>query len=317
MEANLPLPLSLQPRPDSSILACEPQTAIALRRAAENCLQEAEMVVRQFEDLVERATGPMADGKTEAAGLMHRIAAQACTIAEARHCRIIDPALVAAFVRSIDPWAMASPAARSIQSRPESSSPAGWGARALRQAPNGLDAVGEGIDQWFLETPWAKAQRAAETWLRTESTALLQGRPGAWPLSVRLLSGSAPLQEILRQALSNGCGRPVRVGSFSREVPEPDVIIAWGDLDVSADADALRLLDAAHSALRPGGTLIHVGLAEPGALAGFTELLLDWPVGVRNAKATAALVTASAFGNRGRLIEDDLPIVRVVARRDT
>ena len=220
------------------------------------------------------------------------------------------------FVRILDPWVMASSAARSMQERPAGAPVAGWAARSLSGPAQGRDPIAEQIDRWLLDTPFARSTRFGERWLQNSLGELLSARPGARELSVRLLAGAGPLSPRLAHTLDRTCGQPVRIGLFADAVPDPDAIVALGDLDETDDIDALALLDAAHDALRPGGAFIHVGLAEAGTLAGFAELFLAWPAGVRSAGVTGALLAGSSFGTAGRIVFDgDASIVRLIARR--
>ncbi|MAE71580.1 MAG: hypothetical protein CME06_14070 [Gemmatimonadetes bacterium] len=288
----------------------------ALRRAGCACVERAGRVAAGFEAVEEQLRDRGELNRATVDELMDRVVQDAGTMAIALRRRAVDQEMRDRLVRILDPWVMASSAARSMQERPPGAPVAGWAARSLGGPPHGPDPVGEEVDRWLLDTPFARSTRFGQRWLQSSLGQLLSARPGAREPSVRLLAGAGPLSPRLAHTLGRCCGRPVRIGLFADAVPDPDAIVALGDLDEADDIDALALLDAAHDALRPGGAFIHVGLAEAGSLAGFAELFLAWPAGVRSAGSTGALLAGSSFGTAGRIVfDDDASIVRLVARR--
>ena len=304
------------PEPSLRLAAGEDLQRQALAQAARGCVERAGRTAADFELLEAQLHDSAVVGVAAVAELLARIVRDAGTLATALHRRIIDATQIEPFVRVLDPWVMAASAARAMQERPPRTPVAGWAARSLRGPAYGPEPLGEHVDRWLRDTALAHAVQGGVDWLERALVDTLRGRPGARELTVRLTAGAGPLSPLLARSLGGACGRPLRIGLFSDAVPDPDVIIGFGDLDEVADVDALAMLDAVHAALRPGGTFAHVGLPEAGAMAGFAELFLDWPRGGRPAGDTGALLAASAFGTGGRIAgEDGAPIPRLLARR--
>ncbi len=294
-----------------------------LARAAVAALALAEAQVREFErfERVSRRGGAI---DSRAVGrCLGRLAAAARAVTRALRARAVAPELAAALVRVADPWVMLAPTAQQLLERRPGLSALASALDVIGRARGSDDALVQAVDAWLLASSWARAFALGRVWLRDELVARVSAEKtgdaagrSAGPLQVRLLAGVAPLAEYLSVELAGIGGRRAVVSALAREVPAPDLVVGWGELDGMVDADALRFLDGVHGLLCPGGCFVHLGLPHPGELSGLLPLFLDWPGGEpRTSDEVGALLEASAFAGQARVRGRDQALVRVVAER--
>jgi hypothetical protein len=289
-----------------------------LARAALTALDTVEEQVRHFERLERQSRTRGSVNGAEVRQRLGRIAAAARTVRAARSARAVPQEMEAALVRIADPWVMLAPAAQALLGRGPGESSAAAALGVVTRPRVADDALAHAADGWLLGRSWARALALARIWLRDELVRrLVAASSERRSFGVRLLAGAAPLAEYLRVELA-GVGRAsVVVGILARDVPVPDLVVGWGELDGMVDADALAFLERVHALLPPGGTLLHLGLPHPGELSGLLPLFLDWPgEPPRTVEEVRALLAVSVFGADPACVWDEAqPLVRLAVRR--
>jgi len=87
----------------------------------------------------------------------------------------------------------------------------------------------------------------------------------------------------------------VAVGRRALELAPQDLVYSIGLVDYFADDLAVKLLDAIHAMLRPGGRVVLGNFHPRNPTRAFMDHVLDWPLVHRDEAAMHALFRASAF----------------------
>jgi SAM-dependent methyltransferase len=199
-----------------------------------------------------------------------------------------------------------------------------------QNVPRGSSRIGPALDRCWLDSPLCAGIRARRTLLAGEIARTLARADGGAAAVTGLGCGPAAelfdalegrgatavratLVDFDPQALAFVADRRDRAGlrdavtlaehdllqltagRIDVGAAEQDLVYSAALLDALGDAAAVKLLDAVHATLKPGGRVVVAGMNPSNPCRAFMEHVLEWRVPHRGPEALDALFAASAF----------------------